>query len=74
LDRGFSIYGELLEVFYPYSDATDFPAKITCYSINEILAKKLVLYMSDRAPIESFYSELKSALSWWIDEYPIEPS
>lgn len=28
------------EVFHPYSDALNFPAKINCYSINEILAEK----------------------------------
>lgn len=26
--------------FNPYSDAADFPVKITCYSVNEILAEK----------------------------------
>jgi len=25
-------------------------------------------------PVESFYTELKPALSWWIDEHPSEPT
>ena len=31
---------DLREVFHPYSDTPSLPAKVTCYSVNEILAEK----------------------------------
>lgn len=134
---------DLRAVFHSYSDAPKDPARVKCYSVNEILAEKTraiyerqgrardvfdvvnisrnfredvsvsrarsalakkfgfkelltpsVDLVFDRVdleqlranwdaqlkhqlpvlpPVESFYSDLPPALSWWIDEKPIEP-
>ncbi|MBP9727218.1 MAG: nucleotidyl transferase AbiEii/AbiGii toxin family protein [Gammaproteobacteria bacterium] len=134
---------DIREVFHLYSDAPAQPAKIKCYSVNEILAEKtraiyerqgrardiydivnisrnfrehvniavarlgllkkfdfkglprpsvdLVFSQIDLAQLnsswedqlnhqvellpsaESFYNDLRPALSWWIDEFPAEP-
>jgi len=131
------------DVFHHYSDTPLKPARVRCYSVNEILAEKtraiyerqgrardvfdvvniarnfredvsvpraraavnkkfafkglpspsvdLVFDQVDFAqlkanweaqlghqlpmlpPVESFYADLRQALSWWIDETPIEP-
>jgi predicted nucleotidyltransferase component of viral defense system len=133
---------DVREVFHPYSDIPATPAKIKCYSVNEILAEKtraiyerqgrardiydivnisrnfrehvdiekarqglrkkfdfkslpvpsvdLIFSQIDFAQLdanwkgqlghqvqvlpsaESFYTELQPALSWWVDEHPVE--
>ncbi len=133
---------DMRNVFHPYSDAPAEPAKVRCYSVNEILAEKtraiyerqgrardvfdvvnisrnfredvniqratealkkkfafktlpdpsvdLVFSHIDVAqlkanwdsqlrhqllvlpPVESFYGDLRPALSWWIDDEPTE--
>lgn len=133
---------DMRDVFHMYSDASDPPAKIRCYSVNEILAEKtraiferqgrardiydivnisrnfrdhidtdiarkglrekfsfkslpepsvdLIFSQLDLSqlkaawqdqlghqlevlpPVESFFNDLRPALSWWIDAHPIE--